>query len=90
MFKRVEGDDADWIVELPGHQIVNDPFTAIGGSMSPLLFGWLIESGSAWRVSGGYALAAALLLVAAGTELLLGIDAEGKSLESIADPLSSK
>jgi hypothetical protein len=30
-----------------------------------------------------------LLLVAAGTELVLGIDAEGKSLESIADPLSS-
>jgi MFS family permease len=43
--------------------------TAIGGSTSPLLFGWLIESGSAWRVSAGYALAAALLLIAAGTEL---------------------
>jgi MFS family permease len=63
--------------------------TTIGGSTSPLLFGWLIESGSAWRVSGGYALAAMLLLIAAGTELMLGIDAEGKSLESIADPLSS-
>jgi MFS family permease len=37
--------------------------TAIGGSTSPLLFGWLIESGSAWRVSAGYALAAALLLI---------------------------
>jgi MFS family permease len=34
--------------------------TAIGGSTSPLLFGWLISSGSAWRVSAGYALAAAL------------------------------
>jgi hypothetical protein len=34
-------------------------------------------------------LAAALLLVAAGTELVLGIDAEGRSLESIADPLST-
>jgi MFS family permease len=63
--------------------------TAIGGSTSPLLFGWLIQSGSAWRVSAGYALAAGLLLMAAGTELVLGIDAEGKSLESIADPLSS-
>jgi hypothetical protein len=40
-------------------------------------------------VSAGYSLAAALLLIAAGTELVLGIDAEGKSLESIADPLSS-
>jgi MFS family permease len=63
--------------------------TAIGGSTSPLLFGWLIQSGSAWRVSAGYGLAAILLLGAAVMELKFGIDAEGKSLESIADPLSS-
>jgi MFS family permease len=63
--------------------------TAIGGSLSPLLFGWLIGTGSRWMVSGGYALAAMLLLVAAFTEWKLGIDAEGKSLESIASPLSS-
>jgi hypothetical protein len=64
--------------------------TAIGGGTSPLLFGWLIESGSTWHVSFGYVLAALLLLIAAVTELKFGIDAEGKSLESIADPLSSK
>jgi MFS family permease len=63
--------------------------TAIGGSLSPLLFGWLIGSGSSWMVSIGYALAALLLLVAAVTEWKFGIDAEGKSLESIASPLSS-
>jgi MFS family permease len=63
--------------------------TAIGGSFSPLLIGWLIESGSAWRVSFGYGIAALLLILAAATELKFGIDAEGKSLESIADPLSS-
>jgi MFS family permease len=63
--------------------------TAIGGSTSPLLFGWLIESGSTWRVSFGYTIAALLLLLAAGTELRFGVDAEGKPLESIADPLSS-
>jgi MFS family permease len=63
--------------------------TAVGGSTSPLLFGWLIESGSAWRVSFGYTIAALLLLLAAGTELRFGVDAEGKPLESIADPLSS-
>jgi MFS family permease len=62
--------------------------TAIGGSVSPLLFGWLIESGSTWHVSLGYAIAAVLLLLAAVTELLFGIDSEGKSLEMIADPLS--
>jgi MFS family permease len=64
--------------------------TSIGGSLSPLLFGWLIESGSSWRVSFGYALSALLLLVAAGTEWQFGIDAEGKSLEHIASPLSSE
>lgn len=63
--------------------------TAIGGSVSPALFGRLIESGSAWKVSGGYVFAALLLIAAAMTELKFGIDAEGKSLESIADPLSS-
>jgi MFS family permease len=64
--------------------------TAIGGSTSPLLFGWLIESGSAWRVSLGYTAAALLLLLAAATERRFGIDAEGRSLESIADPLSGE
>ena len=37
----------------------------------------------------GYIVAALLLLTAALVKLKLGIDAEGKSLESIADPLSS-
>ncbi len=64
--------------------------TAIGGGLSPLLFGWLIESGSGWMVSIGYALSALLLLIAAVTEWKLGIDAEGKSLEDIASPLSSQ
>ena len=64
--------------------------TAVGGSTSPLLFGWLIESGSAWRVSFGYTIAALLLLLAAGTESRIWrFDVEGKPLESIADPLSS-
>jgi MFS family permease len=63
--------------------------TAIGGSLSPLLFGWLIESGSNWLVSIGYAVSAVLLLAAAVTEWKFGIDAEGRSLEDIASPLSS-
>lgn len=63
--------------------------TAVGGSVSPALFGRLIESGSAWRVSFGYVFAALLLMAAAITELTFGIDAEQSSLESIADPLSS-
>jgi MFS family permease len=62
--------------------------TAVGGSVAPSVFGRLIETGSTWSVSAGYIVAAALLLIAAAVEFKLGIDAEGKSLESIADPLS--
>jgi MFS family permease len=62
--------------------------TAVGGSIAPSVFGALIDSGSAWHVSFGYMAAAALLLIAALVELKEGVDAEGKSLESIADPLS--
>ena len=58
--------------------------------VATLLFGSLIGSGASWSVSAGYALAALLLLIAAVTEWNLGIDAEGKSLESIASPLSSQ
>jgi hypothetical protein len=42
----------------------------------------------AWRVGFGCISAALLLLIAAIVELKFGVDAEGKSLESIADPLS--
>ena len=62
--------------------------TALGGSVAPSVFGRLIETGSSWQVSVGYLAAAALLLVAAAVEWKFGVDAEGKSLESIADPLS--
>ncbi|MBV9736343.1 MAG: MFS transporter [Acidisphaera sp.] len=62
--------------------------TAIGGVVAPALFGHLIESSSPWAVCGGYLVAAVLMLLAALTEAVLGVDAEGKSLESIAAPLS--
>jgi MFS family permease len=62
--------------------------TALGGSFAPSIFGRLIEGGSSWHVSLGYIAAACLLIAAAIVELVLGVDAEGKSLEKIADPLS--
>ncbi len=61
--------------------------TLIGGVFAPLLFGRLISAGVG-AVAYGYAGAAALMLIAAGVEAWLGIDAEGKSLEEIAQPLS--
>jgi MFS family permease len=64
--------------------------TAIGGAASPLLFGYLVGTGSLWSLAGGYVFAALLMLVAALTEYRYGIDAEMRSLESIAEPLSSQ
>ena len=64
--------------------------TAIGGTFAPALFGHLIEIGSPWALAGGYIFAAVLMLAAAVAEAGFGIDAEMRSLESIAGPLSSE
>jgi MFS family permease len=64
--------------------------TAIGGAGAPALFGYLIGTGSAWAIAAGYMLAAAMMLAAALAEVKLGVDAEMRSLESLADPLSSE
>jgi MFS family permease len=63
--------------------------TAIGGVVGPWLFGTLIETGSRGDITMGYFLGAALMIGAAGVELAIGIKAEGRSLESVAAPLSS-
>jgi MFS family permease len=63
--------------------------TAIGGVVAPLLFGILVAAHSPWPLVGGYIIAALLMLGAAVVEAYFGIDAEGRSLEQIADPLSA-
>jgi MFS family permease len=63
--------------------------TLIGGVGAPLLFGELIASGSLWNVSYGYLVGALLMLGAAACEWKVGVEAAGKSLESISAPLSS-
>jgi hypothetical protein len=55
---------------------------------APFLFGHLIGSGNQWAVAGGYAGSAVLMLAAAVCEMLLGVEAAGKSLEDVAQPLS--
>lgn len=62
--------------------------TALGGVAAPYLFGLLIGGGQPWPIFWGYAGAACLMIVAGVAALLYGIDAEGKSLEEIAAPLS--
>jgi MFS family permease len=63
--------------------------TLIGGVGAPLLFGFLINSGSRAYVAGGYALGAFLMIGAAVCEYFIGVEAAGKSLESISKPLQS-
>ncbi len=64
--------------------------TLIGGVGAPYLFGVLIASGSRWNVGCGYLLGAALMIAAAIAEWTIGVEAAGKSLESISQPLQSK
>ena len=64
--------------------------TLFGGAAAPWLFGRLIQSGSHWALAAGYCVASTLMLLGAGMELALGVDAEGKSLEDIAEPLSAQ
>jgi MFS family permease len=59
------------------------------GILAPWLYGKLIET-SATSVFYGYLLGAGMMLVGAFVELFLGVKAEGRSLESIATPLSSE
>ena len=63
--------------------------TLLGGVGGPWLFGILIEGGGRSNIVYGYFLGAALMIVAALVELRLGVQAECKSLEDVAPPLSS-
>ena len=63
--------------------------TLLGGVAGPALFGVLIESGSRTEILWGYVLAGVLMLGAAVVEALLGVDAERRSLETVAPPLSA-
>jgi MFS family permease len=64
--------------------------TLIGGVGAPLLFGILIHSGSKPHVAFGYAIGATLMIAAAILEAFIGVEAAGKSLESVSKPLQSK
>ena len=64
--------------------------TLVGGAGAPLLFGVLIGTHSRWAVSGGYALGGVLMITAALFEWKIGVEAAGKSLESISKPLQSR
>ena len=63
--------------------------TTLGGIAGPALFGALIQSGSRNEVMLGYLLSGSLMVGAAVVEAFLGVDAEKRSLEEVAPPLSA-
>jgi MFS family permease len=64
--------------------------TLAGGVGAPLLFGWIIGTGSITALFIGYLVAAALMIFGAVIEAWIGVAAERRSLEHVAIPLSSK
>jgi MFS family permease len=64
--------------------------TLAGGVGAPVLFGWIIGTGSSAALFIGYLLAAALMIFGAAIEAWIGVPAERRSLEHVAAPLSSK
>src|SRR5213595_2589858 len=64
--------------------------TLAGGVGAPLLFGWIIGTGSITALFIGYLVAAALMIFGAAIEAWIGVPAERRSLEHVAAPLSSK
>jgi MFS family permease len=63
--------------------------TLIGGVGAPYLFGVLIATGSRVWVAVGYGVGALLMITGAVFEHFIGVEAAGKSLESISKPLQS-
>jgi MFS family permease len=64
--------------------------TLIGGVAAPALFGALIATGSKTYLACGYLLGACLMMAGAVCEMLIGVEAAGKSLESVSKPLQSE
>ncbi len=64
--------------------------TLAGGVGAPILFGWIIGTGSSAALFAGYLVGAGLMIIGALTEVFIGVAAERKSLEHIAAPLSSR
>jgi MFS family permease len=62
--------------------------TALGGIAGPVVFGRLIATGERADVFVGYALGGGLMLAAAAVAAFLAVDAERRSLESVAAPLA--
>jgi MFS family permease len=64
--------------------------TGLGGIIGPLLFGHLINSGNRSDVAIAFWIGAGVMAIGGIAELVLGVKAEGMSLEDIATPLTAE
>lgn len=64
--------------------------TGLGGIIGPVLFGNLIATKRPGPVAIGFLVGGVLMFAAGLVELMLGVDAEQKSLEELASPLSAE
>jgi MFS family permease len=62
--------------------------TGVGGITGPWLYGHLIASGNSTTLFYGYLSGAVLMFVAGLIEIWLGVDAEQRGLEDVAEPLT--
>lgn len=63
--------------------------TGLGGIIGPSLFGKLVETGEEGSLFLGYAIGGIVMVLGGIVEAIIGVDAEQKSLESIARPLTA-
>ncbi len=58
--------------------------------MGPAFYGWLIGNGSSRTgLFIGYLVGAGIMILGGVVELLIGINAEGRSLEAVTKPLTA-
>ena len=80
-----------WPIEIRSEAIaVFFAIGAVAGAFGPLFYGWLIGDGSdRTGLFIGYLVGAAIMIAGGLVEVVVGINAEGKSLEDITKPLTS-
>ena len=80
-----------WPIEIRSEAIA--VFFTIGtifGAIGPVFYGWLIGDGSSRTgLFIGYLVGAGIMIIGGVVELLIGINAEGKSLEAVTKPLTA-
>jgi len=64
--------------------------TLVGGVAGPALYGYIVGTGSRDLLFWGYMAGAAVMIAGGLVEAVLGVSAEGKSLEDIAQPIACR